>query len=167
MPTLRAPMYNTATFSPCRTWRYTLWRRFDLDPNAPFAMFIGLNPSTADEYEDDPTIRRCIGYAKSWGCGALLMTNAFAYRATNPEVMKAQSDPVGPDNDDALLAWSEHASIVVAAWGEHGRHLDRHDRVRQLVPNLHYLKLNKDGTPAHPLYLRADLTPRPWSHASH
>ena len=150
---------RTATFSPCRTWRYSLWRRW-----APgdYAMFIGLNPSTADETQDDPTVRRCIRYAQSWGYGALYMTNIFAFRATDPRVMKRFDDPIGPKNDTALIRLSADAGIVIAAWGTHGEHLGRVDAVRRFLHRMHVLKLTKGGHPCHPLYLKADLKPQHW-----
>lgn len=95
-------------FSEDRAFRYTLWREWDVDsltgcaddlPHGhQFAQFIGLNPSTADETRDDPTIRRCIGFAKLWGYGALCMTNLFAFRATKPRDMRQAADPIGPEN---------------------------------------------------------------------
>jgi hypothetical protein len=126
------------------------------------AAFIGLNPSTADETNDDPTIRRCIGYAKAWGCDGLLMLNLFAFRATDPKMMQAADDPVGPEND-AALRQASGAEIVIAAWGVGGTFKGRDKVVRELVPALQYLRLTKDGHPAHPLYLPKNLTPQPWS----
>lgn len=125
-------------------------------------MFIGLNPSTADEVNNDPTVRRCIGYARDWGYDALCMTNIFAYRATDPQVMKSMADPIGPDNDRALRKMSRSAGIVIAAWGTHGAFAGRHQAVLKMLPNLHCLRLTKDGFPAHPLYLRSDLKPQLW-----
>ena len=127
-----------------------------------YAMFIGLNPSTADEVNDDPTIRRCVAFAKSWGYGAMCMTNLFAFRATAPADMIAASDPVGPDNDVHLIDLARNAGVVVAAWGTNGSHLSRDAAVRALVPSLHCLKKTQAGHPGHPLYLRADLTPIPF-----
>lgn len=149
---------STATFSPCRTYRYSLWRRWGM-PEQGYAMFIGLNPSKADEVEDDPTVRRCIQYAKNWGYGALCMTNIFAFRATDPAVMKAHSEPIGPDTDTALVELAKNAGVVVAAWGNHGSHGGRAQQVIALLPNLHCLKVTKAGQPSHPLYLRKALTP--------
>ena len=125
-------------------------------------MFIGLNPSTADEVEDDPTIRRCVAFAKSWGYGALCMTNLFAFRATEPSDMIASIDPVGQDNDMYLTTMALDAGIVVAAWGTNGAHLGRDKEVRGLVPNLHCLRRTLAGHPGHPLYLPGDLTPIPF-----
>ena len=152
-------MERGARLSPCRAYRYTLWRRWG---QGPHAMFIGLNPSTADETADDPTIRRCIGFARSWGYGALCMANLFAYRATQPADMKKAADPIGWDNDSTLRDVSRHAGVVVAAWGAHGTFKSRDQSVRLLVPSLHYLRLTKDRHPGHPLYLPANLRPVAW-----
>lgn len=152
-------MERSATLSPCRAYRYALWRRWGL---GRYAMFIGLNPSTADEDNDDPTIRRCIGFARSWGYGALCMTNLFAYRATEPADMKKAADPVGRHNNDTLVDLASRAGLVVAAWGAHGTYKGRDQSVRLLVPGLHYLRLTKDGHPGHPLYLPKNLRPVAW-----
>lgn len=151
------------TFSPDRVYRYTLWRDWGV-PREPYAMFIGLNPSTADEVQDDPTVRRCIGFAKSWGYGSLCMTNIFAFRATFPSVMKAQDDPVGLENDTWLLRCAQEAGVIVAAWGTHGALKNRGDRVLQLLKDhdIMCLKVTRGGHPEHPLYLRADMRPMPY-----
>jgi len=156
------PMENTATFSPCRKYRYTLWRIWT-PPAQKFrpVMFIGLNPSTADETKDDPTIRRCVGFAKAWGYNALVMTNLFAYRATKPEDMLAHEAPIGPENNGILGTLSAQMPVI-AAWGVHGSHYGRGECIRRILPNLYYLRLTKDGHPAHPLYLSKTLTPQPW-----
>lgn len=154
----RAIMERTAIFSACRTYRYALWRRWGGD-RRDYAMFIGLNPSTADETNDDPTVRRCIGYAQDWGYSGLCMTNLFAFRATQPADMKAVSDPVGPDNDKMLRQLASGAGVVVAAWGTHGTHMGRASLVLAMLPFLHCLRLTKDDHPAHPLYLPKVLKP--------
>lgn len=120
---------------------------------------IGLNPSTADEVEDDPTLIRCINFAKSWGYGGVCMTNLFAYRATDPNDMKAAADPVGASNNRWLTRLAKEAGIVVAAWGNDGDYLNRASQIKNKIPNLYCLKMNKSGEPAHPLYLRAELKP--------
>ncbi len=152
---------RSATFSPCRRFRYSLWRHWGSRPaeDKQFAMFIGLNPSTADEQNDDPTIRRCIAYAQYWGYDALCMANLFAYRATNPSEMMAQQDPIGDENDKVLVDLAATAGVVVAAWGTGGTHMGRDQQVRALIPNLHCLRLTKAGHPGHPLYLPKLLTP--------
>jgi len=141
-----------AVCSPCRKWRYALFRRWD--KRGPKAMFIGLNPSTATEIHDDPTVRRCALFAKRWGYGSLIMANIFAYRATYPNEMKAQEDPVGPMNDFYLTELSMTANIVVAAWGAHGSFRDRGIQVARLIPRMKCLGMTKDGHPKHPLYLK-------------
>ena len=152
-------MERGAVFSPCRTYRYALHRKWG---QGACALFIGLNPSTADEKRNDPTIRRCIGFARSWGYDGLVMANLFAFRATQPADMKLAADPVGPDNDATLCQLAKDAGVVVAAWGAHGAHLDRGAQVRAMLPGLHHLRLTKDGHPGHPLYLPASLTPQLW-----
>lgn len=145
-------------FSKDRLYRYTLWRQWG-EPNCPFAMFVGLNPSTADETHDDPTVRRCIRFAKGWGYGAMVMTNIFAFRATHPEDVRMQKNPVGTDNDKWLVECASKASIVVACWGTHGSHLNRGCAVRSILSPLYCLGLTRDGYPRHPLYLRASTMP--------
>ena len=155
-------MRNGATLSPCRTYRYDLWRTW-LSGDG-YAVFIGLNPSTADETTDDPTIRRCVAFAKAWGYAGLCMTNLFAFRATQPKDMMQASDPVGPFNNAYLTAAACRAGVVIAAWGVHGTHHNRDRTVRELLPRLHYLRLTKGGHPGHPLYLPAALRPQPWEY---
>jgi hypothetical protein len=124
-------------------------------------MFIGLNPSTADEITDDPTLTRCINYAKSWGYGGVCMVNLFAYRATAPSDMKAASDPIGSENNKWIKNLANEAGLVVAAWGNDGSYLGRSRQVRRIIPDLSCLKINKSGEPAHPLYQAAKLKPVP------
>lgn len=150
-------MQKSAVLSPCRGYRYELWRVWD--KTKPTYVFIGLNPSTADETEDDPTIRKCVAYVCKWGGGALCMVNLFAYRATDPRAMLASYDPIGPDNDATLRKLSS-CTYIIAAWGNHGAHLSRAKQVMGIMPTLLCLKQNKDGSPAHPLYLKGDLVPR-------
>ncbi|TXY77881.1 DUF1643 domain-containing protein [Vibrio cholerae] len=150
-------MIKTAEFSPCRNYRYELWRIWD--KNKPYVMFIGLNPSTADEIEDDPTIKRCIKYAESWGYGGICMCNLFAYRATEPKDMLSANDPVGSSNDETLTRISKNAGIIVGAWGNHGIYLNRSTNVKQMLSNIYALKLNASGEPSHPLYQKRSLRP--------
>lgn len=150
---------RSASFSPCRRYRYDLWRRWGPEPTL---MVVGLNPSTADESHDDATIRRCVGFARAWGFGALCMTNLFAFRAVTPQGLRRAADPIGAENDRTLQQRAQGAALVLAAWGAHGAYLDRSRAVRQLLPDLHLLRFTRTGEPAHPLYLPADLTPQPW-----
>ena len=151
-----------AVFSPCRRWRYLLWRRWDED--RPAANFLMLNPSTADEVKLDPSCTRARRYAERWGYGALIVTNLFGWRATDPDQMKAVRDPVGRGNDRAIVAAAREAAIVVCAWGNHGAHLARSMHVRKLLvgTKLHVLRMNASGEPAHPLYLPGGLEPARW-----
>ena len=146
---------KTANFSSCRKYRYSLSRIWDKQKK--FVLFIGLNPSTADEGMDDPTIRRCSGYAQHWGYGGFMMVNLFAYRTTLPSNLKKVKYPVGKDNDKYIVKLSKKADITVAAWGNNGNLYRRDKQVLSLVPNLMCLKVNKSGQPAHPLYLKKDL----------
>ena len=152
-----------ATFSPCRRWRYLLWRRWDA--SKPVANFLMLNPSTADEVKLDPTCSRARDYAERWGYGALIVTNIFAFRNTNPNQMKAAQDPVGPGNDAAIVKAARDSALVVCAWGNHGAFLERSSLVTALLKKnrirLHALRLNANGEPAHPLYLPSRLSAVP------
>ena len=170
-------MRRETVFSPCRQYRYALWREWpgptpQLFPDGgamisarsdSYLMVIGLNPSTADETRNDPTIRRCIAFAKRWGFGALCMTNLFAWRDTSPAAMKRAPDPRGDLNDYYLNAHAKDAGMILAAWGKHGAHQGRAAYVRDLFGEcgfpLHYLRLNGDGSPEHPLYVPADTVP--------
>ena len=159
-------------FSPCRKYRYTLWRRvpvtFSFEPRKWFGyvQFIGLNPSTADEVQNDPTIRRCIDFASRWGFTTMCMTNLFAWRDTDPKLMKAAQEPIGDENNLRLLEIGSCAGLIVAAWGKDGNHLQRQDEAIKLFKGrnlkLHHLGLNGDGTPKHPLYLKKTLEPIEW-----
>ena len=148
---------SDAKLSECRKYRYALWRTWD--DTKPYAMFVGLNPSTADETDDDSTIRRCIDFAKEWGFGGLCMANLFAFRSTNPSEMFSAQDPIGSQNDIWLKKLSKEAGIIVAAWGNHGTHLGRSKVVLELIPNFQCLKVNKTGEPAHPLYQPSTAKP--------
>ena len=154
-----------ATFSPCRRWRYLLWRRWDAAK--PVANFLMLNPSTADEVKLDPTCARARDYAERWGYGALIVTNIFAFRNTNPDQMKAAKDPVGPGNDAAIVKAAKESALVVCAWGNHGTFLERSAAVKALLIKSkirpHVLRVNANGEPAHPLYLPGRLEAISWS----
>ncbi|MGH8703769.1 MAG: DUF1643 domain-containing protein [Burkholderiales bacterium] len=154
-----------AAFSACRRWRYLLWRRWDRA--GPVVNFLMLNPSTADEVKLDPTCSRARDFAERWGYGALVVTNVFAWRATDPVALRAARDPVGPENDRAILRAAREAAIVVCAWGNHGTHLGRADVVVRLLgrarARLHALRVNGTGEPAHPLYLPGALRPARWA----
>lgn len=162
--------YQT-TFSTDRVHRYTLWREWNdvfVDKPDEYVNFICLNPSTATETLDDPTMRKCIKFAKSWGYGAMCVTNIFAYRATNPEVMKVATDPIGPENDYFIENVAEGAALVIASWSQHasfrGRGLAVKDLLQRIGKPVHYLRMGmgKDPQPWHPLYLPDSTKPTLW-----
>lgn len=156
---------RSADISRDRVYRYTLWRRWS--DGDRYVQFVCLNPSTADEETDDPTVRKCVKFAKTWGYDALCITNLFAYRATNPRVMMAAADPIGFGNDRWLLKVAADASLIVAAWGLDGVHLHRSAAVRRLLRNfdLHYLRITR-SEPWHPLFLPDKTLPSRWYRSS-
>lgn len=155
------PIEMGAHFSSCKKYRWSLWRKWDSE--LPPCVFIGLNPSTADETADDPTIRRCIGFAKSWGLGGLVMLNAFAFRATDPRVMMKADDPIGVSNNLMIAvttyAASQQRGRIIAAWGSHCTDERQKEVCQQVNGELYCLGRTKAGKPKHPLYLKADTQP--------
>jgi hypothetical protein len=150
-----------AYFSPCRRWRYALWRFWAPLPSLHFMM---LNPSTADETDNDPTVERCERRAREWGYGGLIVTNIYAWRSTDPRALLKVEDPVGPENDAVLMRAVLFARDTICAWGTHGR-----KRGGELVTgllarqSLYALAVNQgDGTPGHPLYLPYANEPIPY-----
>lgn len=150
-----------ADFSPCGKFRYTLIREWD--DALPRVVFVLLNPSTADANNDDPTNRRCMGFAIKWGFGSLVFVNLFSIRSPDPTLLKRVPDPIGPSNDSYILKETKKGDMVVCGWGNHGAYLSRDIDVLKLLPRpLHYLKLTLTGNPQHPLYLLASLKPTKW-----
>lgn len=161
------PITNaSARFSADRTYRYTLKRQWF--PSENFVMFIGLNPSTADETRNDPTVRRCIDFAQRWGFSGMVMMNLFAFRATAPRNMKQQTEPIGEKNDFYLLENALNAKKIVACWSQHGSHLERSAAVVALLRafDIYAFKLAGNGQPYHPLYLPKTLEPFLWRRKS-
>lgn len=148
-----------AQISSCGLYRYALWQRWG--PGA-WVNFCCLNPSKADAVVNDPSFTRMVGFAKSWGFDGVIVTNLFAFRATDPKDMQAAADPVGPLNDRALKLAYLHSAKTVAAWGVGGAFKSRDAAVRALLPRLSYLALTKCGRPRYPLYLPAALKPVAW-----
>lgn len=147
-------MEKGAVISECGTYRYKLWRGGYWTSNP--LVIIGLNPSTADAEKDDPTIRRCARFAKDLGFDGLVMLNLFAFRDTSPDDMRKAADPVGPENNDVLLAAT---GTMVAAWGVNGTFRGRDIEIKKMFSGrLKCLGLSKDGHPRHPLYLPLDST---------
>ncbi len=155
---------STALYSPCQQYRYALTRTWN--PDGPKALFVMLNPSTATEVQNDPTVERCERRARALGFGAFRVCNIFAYRATDPRVMRAQADPVGPHHDDAITEAAGWADRIICAWGTHGVHLGRGPTVEALLRatgrRLWHLGLSKDGHPRHPLYIGYARQPELW-----
>lgn len=160
---------SVAEYSDCGAYRYTLTRVWDA--RAPRAAFVMLNPSTATEVQNDPTVERCERRARALGYGAFRVLNIFAYRATDPRVMRAAADPVGPGNDAAILDALPWADRVICAWGTHGAHRDRGPQVAAMLRGagaaLWHLGLSKAGHPKHPLYIGYDVQPQLWEGSDH
>ena len=156
-----------AEISPCGLFRLRLWRRWSADG---WLVFVMLNPSSADARRDDATLRACISFAKAAGCGGLEVVNLFSLRATDPRALKHAADPVGPGNDDAIVATAARPSTVVCGWGRGGALLGRgalvSGRLRQMGIRLHHLGLTKDGAPRHPLYVARSVAPKVWEAGS-
>lgn len=156
------PRAADAALSSCRRYRYALWRTWD--PVRPPALFVGLNPSTADETVDDPTIRRCVRFARDWGYGGLVMANLFAWRATDPCDLPDTDEAIGPENDAWLIRLRDRSGIVIAAWGANraAARTGRVTDVLNLLGDVHALRLTAKGAPWHPLYVPAATRPTPW-----
>ena len=153
-----------ANFDDTRTYRYSLSRVWDAQKEK--IVFIGLNPSTADEKVDDQTLKRCINYAKRWSngkYGSLEMVNLFAYRSTDYKQLRHVQDPIGKQNDQFILKAINNASLVVVAWGENGSYLNRDKAVLNLLSKanvpVYCLEILRGGQPKHPLYAKGDLIP--------
>jgi len=155
---------STAVYSECERYRYSLTRVWN--PAGKRVLFVMLNPSTATEVENDPTVERCERRARHLGFGAFRVTNIFAWRATDPRDMRVADDPVGPENDAALMDGADWADEIIAAWGVHGAHKARGPEVAQLLESLDmpifHLGLSKAGHPKHPLYLPYAQSPVRW-----
>jgi len=188
-----------AYFSADHVYRYVLWRRWDRQREP--LVWVMLNPSTADDCRDDPTITRCRGFARNWGYGGITVVNLFALRATRPEALRQAmpevsgnrsrppgaagrhqgtrrgrprpepvppppAEPVGPDNDAAILHHAGHAGSAVCAWGNEGALAGRGQAVREMLEaadiQLWLLRMTRAGQPAHPLYLPGGTRPRRW-----
>jgi len=145
---------KSAVFSSCRKYRYSLTRAWNLTGN--YVLFIGLNPSIADELIDDPTLKRCINFAKDWGYGGLIMVNLFAYVSTHPSELKNTKLPIGKENDKHILKNHQKSQLTVIAWGNDGYLYDRDKEVLAIIDSPMCLNINKSGQPAHPLYQKKD-----------
>ena len=158
---------SEAVYSDCEAYRYSLTRTWDAAGKR--VMFVMLNPSTASEVQNDPTVERCERRARHLGFGAFRVTNIFAWRATDPRDMRAAAEPVGPENDQALAQGAAWADQIIAAWGVHGAHRGQGPLVaEQLLAGqtpVYHLGLSKEGHPKHPLYLPYAQQPILWERA--
>tara|TARA_R110002096_G_scaffold52222_11_gene136228 strand:+ start:2554 stop:3072 length:519 start_codon:yes stop_codon:yes gene_type:complete len=156
---------SVAVYSPCEAYRYELTRVWD--EAGEKVCFVMLNPSTATEVQNDPTVERCERRARALGYGAFRVVNIFAWRATDPRVMRAEADPVGPGNDAAITAGARWADRVICGWGSHGAHLSRGAAVEGLLRAtglpLWHLGLTRAGAPRHPLYIAYTRQPERWT----
>ena len=155
---------SVAIYSDCEKYRYALTRTWD--DQGRKVLFVMLNPSTATEVQNDPTVERCERRARALGFGAFCVTNIFAWRDTDPKKMRAAKDPIGPENDATILEWSHWADSIICAWGTHGAHLARGAQVEGLLRKtgreLNHLGLSKAGHPKHPLYIAYEKQPEIW-----
>lgn len=152
-----------ADISDCGKYRYTLTRIWD--EGKPKVMFVMLNPSTADADVNDPTIRRCIGFAKSWGYGGLYVCNIFAFRSTDPKKLLEVGNPFGDENLWHTKRLSDKVEVIVCAWGNKPvlkkilKDFEAYRLLEFAANKLHYLSMSKQGIPKHPLYLKSNLLP--------
>lgn len=155
---------SVAVYSDCEKYRYSLTRVWESAGGK--VLFIMLNPSTATELQNDPTVERCERRARALGFGAFRVTNIFAWRDTDPKKMRAAANPVGPENDATILESCAWADSVICAWGTHGAHRERGNHIeailRDNVSPLFHLGLTKQGHPKHPLYIAYSQQPEPW-----
>lgn len=164
MPCFNHKTFNRLLKSPCgavfssnRRYRYALWRRWD--EGSRWLAVVGLNPSMADENDNDPTIRRCIGFAQSWGYAGVCVVNLFAWCATRPVDLRRAADPVGEHNDIWVESVTGMAVKTLAAWGNHGLWQNRDQQILNLIGPMVCLGQTQQGAPLHPLYIKADTTP--------
>ncbi len=156
---------SIAIYSDCERYRYALTRVWKFE--ASRLVFIMLNPSTATEVQNDPTVERCERRARTLGFGSLQVTNIFAWRDTDPKKMRTAKDPIGPDNDKTIMEACSWGDQIIAAWGTHGAHLGRGVQVKQILRSsdkpVFHLGISKGGHPKHPLYIAYSQKPEIWT----
>ena len=164
MPILASPAAGAAIISPDGRYRYRLDRHLG---EGGIVLVVMLNPSTADAVVDDPTVRRCMGFTRTWGYGHLIVANLYSHRATRPADLHRAEDPIGPACDHYLAQAADQAQLVVGAWGNHAKP-GRVTAVRELLGDrIHGLAWNITGHPRHPLYVPSTTTPTPWPDPGH
>jgi hypothetical protein len=156
---------SIAIYSDCERYRYALTRVWKFE--ASRLVFVMLNPSTATEVQNDPTVERCERRARTLGFGSLQVTNIFAWRDTDPKKMRTAKDPIGPDNDKTIMEACSWGDQIIAAWGTHGAHLNRGVQVKQILRSsdkpVFHLGISKGGHPKHPLYIAYSQKPEKWA----
>jgi len=161
---LKGDAASTAIYSDCEKYRYALTRIWD--DGGRKVSFVMLNPSTATEVQNDPTVERCERRARALGFGAFRVCNIFAWRDTDPFKMRKAAEPIGPGNDEAIADACDWADMAVCAWGTHGEHLGRGPQVAKIMratqAPLYHLGLSKAGHPKHPLYIAYSQQPMLW-----
>ena len=161
---MKGDALSEAEYSDCELYRYRLTRIWNDGGNR--ALFILLNPSTATEFQNDPTVERCERRAKAMGFGSFGVCNIFAMRSTDPSELGRVDDPIGVGNDCAILDCSRDAETIICGWGNHGAHLERGNQVERMLRNsgykLHILELTGLGQPKHPLYISYRIRPTEW-----
>lgn len=162
---IKEGVHSCAVYSDCECYRYSLTRIWERA--GPRLTFIMLNPSTASEVHNDPTIHRCEQRARTMGFGSFCAVNIFALRATDPRRMRAAANPEGPDNREALTTAARWADRVIAAWGVHGQHRNQGQavasRLRAQGHTLYHIGQTKAGHPRHPLYLPYSAALQIWT----
>ncbi|HZT96425.1 MAG TPA: DUF1643 domain-containing protein [Chloroflexota bacterium] len=162
---LQGPVHTAsgAAFDAAGRYRYLLWRRWD--SSLPAVTFVMLNPSTATAETDDPTIRRCSAFARSWGCGGIEVVNLFAFKTSNPDILRSAPDPEGPLNRHMVSEALDRGAAIIVAWGNLGRLEEASGAVRRRMESIYPLLClghNRSGAPRHPLYLPRTTTPVPY-----
>ena len=156
---------SIAIYSDCERYRYALTRVWKFE--ASRLVFVMLNPSTATEVQNDPTVERCERRARTLGFGSLQVTNIFAWRDTDPKKMRTAKDPIGPDNDKTIMEACSWGDQIIGAWGTHGAHLGRGVQVKQILRSsdkpVFHLGISKGGHPKHPLYIAYSQKPEIWA----
>lgn len=159
-----APAYvwTAADYSSDGRYRYALWRAWRGGRGR--VAFVLLNPATATESAEDPTLRRCVGFARRWGYASLVLLNLFGFRSVHPAALRAVADPVGPEN--ARYLQNVQADVVVIGWGRQGTYQGQDRVALRAIANPYALAINRDGTPRHPLYVPYAVPLRPYRQAA-
>jgi len=157
-------MHSSAVYSPCKSYRYSLTRSHAKATKS--LLFILLNPSTATELKNDPTVARCQKRSELLGYNSFIVCNLFAFRTKNPEIMKNHFEPIGPDNHQIIKESLKIADQVICGWGNHGAHLDQSEKVLKIIATFgkhaYHLGLTKSHQPKHPLYMSYNQEPIRW-----